>query len=402
MRSTLHHGIRSAALVALVCGASACNESKLDALPSAHTEYHFQGAETPPVDVLFVVDNSGSMQQEQEKLGANFEAFIQHFTNLGLDFQLAVVTTDTSDPNESGKFQGTPAIITPETPQFSRVFLENVAVGTDGSGAESGLEAARLAFSEPVVSTDNIGFLRPDAILAIIIVSDEEDGSDGDDGEPDPQDLTPVDEYVNFFLALKDGNPSKVVMPVIVGDVPGGCQSDDATAEPGVRYHEVANALNGSKSSICGTSEEFSSVLDEIGSQIAGLVTAFPLDYTPDLDSIQVKVDGVVVPRDPMSGWYWDTAIGGIAFAPAAVPPACAVIEISYGVEDFGGPLEQGNAEAPPEECPVELPSFASNSLEGGYFACSVGVPGGTAGVGTFVAGGALLLMMALRRRRDC
>ena len=46
-----------------------------------------------PTDILFVVDNSGSMADEQENLAQNFDQFIQQIAGAG-DYRIAVVTTD--------------------------------------------------------------------------------------------------------------------------------------------------------------------------------------------------------------------------------------------------------------------------------------------------------------------
>src|SRR6185503_15155126 len=50
-------------------------------------------AKPTPADILFVVDNSGSMADEQENLAANFEAFITQIAGAG-DYQIMVATTD--------------------------------------------------------------------------------------------------------------------------------------------------------------------------------------------------------------------------------------------------------------------------------------------------------------------
>lgn len=343
----------------LAAALAACNDPELGALPASHAEVHFQGGQAPPVDVLWVVDNSGSMEQEQTKLGQNFNSFIQYFTALELDFQLAVTTTDTVDANHSGRFQGAPTILTPTTPNLDQAFLQSVAVGINGSGDEKGLEGARLALTEPNLSGPNAGFLRENAILAVIIVSDEEDQSP----------LT-TDQYIDFFKGLKGGDLNKINLSVIVGDVPSGCQSPDADADAGARYHAVADALNGVKASICAT--DFGPVLDQLGSVIAGLATAFPLDYTPVVETIKVKVDGADVPYDELNGWYWNSQLGGIVFAPPAVPDECSVVEISYVVEDYGGPLQEGNNEAPPAQC-SNVQIAGGGSLDGGAIDCSVG-----------------------------
>src|SRR5687768_11484765 len=169
---------------------AACNEQPLDPLPATHSEVHFQGGQAPPVDVLWIVDNSGSMQQEQTKLGNNFGSFIQYFTSLQLDFNMAVITSDV-EVGTKGQFVG--PVMNASTPNLTQAFLNQVNVGTGGSGQERGLEAARLALSEPNLSGPNAGFLRSNAILAIIVVTDEEDGDEWPGGVP------PVQEYIDFY-----------------------------------------------------------------------------------------------------------------------------------------------------------------------------------------------------------
>jgi hypothetical protein len=50
------------------------------------------------IDVLFVIDNSGSMAQEQANLAANIGAFVDVLEALGTDYRIAVTTTDSGNP----------------------------------------------------------------------------------------------------------------------------------------------------------------------------------------------------------------------------------------------------------------------------------------------------------------
>src|SRR5262245_53839080 len=52
-----------------------------------------------PVDVLFVVDNSGSMADEQDRLAAAFPAFLAALQP-DADLHVAIVTTDLTSMNE--------------------------------------------------------------------------------------------------------------------------------------------------------------------------------------------------------------------------------------------------------------------------------------------------------------
>ena len=408
--------LRSAVLGGgLLLSLAGCNNSRLNTLPATNSEVHYQGGGAPPVDVLFVVDNSGSMANEQQNLGANFQQFISYFQALGLDYHLGVTTTDdlktavtedgtTHNPGEQGKLVGNPNILTPQTQNVIGDFTANVNVGIAGWRAERGLESAKLALSNPMRNGANAGFLRDNAILAIIIVSDEEDQSkpygsteptkaEADDASWQAANLTPVADYVNFFLSLKNNNQAMVNLSAIIGDVPGGCPT---SASPGTRYAEAATMLHGVQGSICA--DNFGPILDQIGATVTGLATAYPLQFTPDPSTITVTVDGTVIPMGP-TGWTYNAATNTISFAPNAVPPSCAVIQIDYGVADYGNGIVVGNNEAPPVQCGVTVPPGGGNTLEGGTFSCDV-TTGSTATLGSTLAGFALALGLVIRRRK--
>jgi hypothetical protein len=77
-----------------------------------------------PTDVLFVVDNSGSMLDDQMRLAASFDRFIEAIAGSG-DYQLAVVTTDLDKPN--GEQEG--SVVTLFSDTFP--FVTPVNGGTD-------------------------------------------------------------------------------------------------------------------------------------------------------------------------------------------------------------------------------------------------------------------------------
>ena len=140
------------------------------------------------VDILWVVDNSWSMGEEQANLANNFASFMTYIDQSLIDYQIGVISTDLDDPAHSGRLQGNPKIITRATPNPVTAFAANVQVGTTGGGNEMGLLAAHEALTEPLASTDNTGFHRPEASMALIFVSDEDDKSYGG-----------IDFYIRFF-----------------------------------------------------------------------------------------------------------------------------------------------------------------------------------------------------------
>ena len=86
-----------------------------------------------------------------------------------------IVTTDMDDPNDSGRFQGN--VITPETSNPVYEFTQQANQGSNGSATEQGFAAVQAALTEPLLSGANAGFLRDDATLSVIVVSDEDDSS---------------------------------------------------------------------------------------------------------------------------------------------------------------------------------------------------------------------------------
>lgn len=234
-------------------------------------------AAPPKIDLLFVIDNSDSMKEEQNKLAANFKLFVDELkkTNIG-DLHVGVVATDAQPDAPLGTLirvdKKSRFIKTREVPQsiFERQFASTIQVGVQGSSIEKPLEAMRLALSPKKLNDPNHngGFLRDDSLLVILFVGDEDDCSykgplQEVDIEPDAcrfskqvelkdsngnyiinaqgkrargvlEDLEPVSTYINFLKGLQRsqiivagliGNPSVTIAPGLLLD-PNGCKTD--------------------------------------------------------------------------------------------------------------------------------------------------------------------------------
>ena len=207
------------------------------------------GSEPTPADILFIVDNSGSMADEQANLAANFELFINQIAGPDNDYRIAVVSTDQSSNTErgglrvdnfapdapfeqigtddsactnvgiaTGCFRGpepdTRIISTLELDRQAQIdtFKQNVLVGSCGTGDEEGLEAMIDALEKSQPGRCNSGFIRDNANLVIILVSDE-----NDHGE------ISVDDAVQRLAALKD--PARTRVAAIVGYADGAANN---------------------------------------------------------------------------------------------------------------------------------------------------------------------------------
>jgi hypothetical protein len=169
-------------------------------------------------DLLFVIDDSPSMENEQQKLAAGFPELLAKLDALDppVDYRAAVMTTSVVErfgpcdsklsgsdvqcsadwgatgfacednacvrrfPDEAGKLvaaSGNPAVLERaklSAADFAQKFAQNVAVGTAGSRHEQPLRALHMAMTSGALD----GFWRPDARLVVFIASDEDDCSD--------------------------------------------------------------------------------------------------------------------------------------------------------------------------------------------------------------------------------
>ena len=148
------------------------------------------------MDIVLVVDDSASMGSKQMLLSGTHAATIDTLnafrTRSGglLDYRIGVTSTDTFRASLASGGQGgfvtTPATACLAGP--SRAWLERTdantaaalscraSLGISGSGTERPLEALRLALTTRQAD-QNAGFLRDDALLAFLIVTDEDDSS---------------------------------------------------------------------------------------------------------------------------------------------------------------------------------------------------------------------------------
>jgi hypothetical protein len=229
------------------------------------------------MDLLFVIDNSGSMGEEQMNLGANFPTFINVLDASGLDYRVAVTTTarnynynmvtpigniPQSTSGESGemlkKGSMTKRWIDKNDGNVSATFSVLASVGTSGSGDEMPLGAMRDAFEDRMMDGTNVGFRRQDALLGIVMLTDENDCSYEQSvnlnfGESlCANQMEPPQNY-KTFLDTYAGNPTRWAAAIIAGAGPGACSSGFGNADEATRLIQFKQAVgnNAIISSIC-------------------------------------------------------------------------------------------------------------------------------------------------------
>ncbi len=240
--------------------------------------------ECQKMDIVFVVDDSGSMKEEQANLAANFPKFVsvldQFKTKSGaqLDWRVAVTTTGrdvtykmatpigeipASEKGDNGAFRmksscgPTQRWVPMSDSNAATEFSCLAQVGTGGPSIEMPLESLKLAFNDRMSDGTNKGFLRDDALLALVIITDEDDCSRTDDNFTIQNDVCetmpnvkPIGDYVSMLDAAAKG-PGRWATAVIAGDKACTSSFGDAAEAKRLKQLVATAGKNGIFSSIC-------------------------------------------------------------------------------------------------------------------------------------------------------
>lgn len=364
------------------------------------------------IDILWVIDTSGSMAEEQQALADNFEHFISNFVSKNYDFRIAVTTTAAwerlfNGSSSKAEFRQCPPGVSPphanctgfpiidrDTPNPVDVFITNVMQGISESGDERPFQSMQAALERSLESDSvNYNFHRPDAFLAVIVVSDEDDFSHPSSNHIQvnytPNHNKNWDDIWRYkSSSVSSYNPStscggpcspagpdgvrqfyeNLVFPSYTVD-PVSVYSDyldtftgytgsagvdrrysvssfsiraadqrTATCGAGfggmisVRLNELALSTGGVAADLCGN---FAEELTLIQDQIINLLVKFYLDRRPIQDTIRVYVNGEIVPRADQNGgegWtYGEDLENEVYYITFSTPPEQgATISVDY------------------------------------------------------------------------
>ena len=224
------------------------------------------------VDLLFVIDNSGSMSDEQINLVAGVPSFISEIQAQLSDaesYHVGVITTDAYEFNQGCNEEGAMVIATggddssdavcgpyaegnhymTEQDDLEVAFACAALVGTDGDSDERPAQTLRAALSHDMNGPGgcNEGFLRDDALLVVVIITDEEDDHEVDGCNQDayPGSSGEPPEWFEHVVEAKGGVEENIVVLALIGPPgpdPATCPLLDK-CEGGVDGAEVAERV---------------------------------------------------------------------------------------------------------------------------------------------------------------
>jgi len=261
------------------------------------------------MDILFVIDDSGSMQEEQDHLVLSFPGFVsvidQYMTETGstLDYRIAVTTTGRdidytvtlpgfgsipfSETGPDGAFLGECGLsrdwLERSDPDVTGVFSCRATVGTGGASYEMPLLMTEWAFDDRMSDgTNDPTFLRDDALLALVILTDEDDCSREDNNfdvtttdacDSSTPEIVPLDHFLSFLDTLK-GDRGRWAVAVTAGLT--SCETEWGSAFEATRLKQfVADAGdNAVFTSICDA--DLSAALAEALDTFESACESFP------------------------------------------------------------------------------------------------------------------------------
>jgi hypothetical protein len=305
-------------LALAVC--AACSKQEFG-LPDQSQNFSAGVTYNNKVDVILMVDNSSSMLQYQNKFATEVPAMVNSLNSLGLDYHIAVVTSDMRTGGNGGRFVGTPRYLTKSTPNLVGILQSRVTIGQNGSDLERGLESIKTVLQPSYLGGEGAGFFRDDALLAMIVLTNEDDYS-----------TDSVSSLEAFFDALKPpfkGTTKSWVMNFIgVVTIDGQCRTTADFKEAGLRYMALADYTGGIKNSVCDTS--LSTAVSNVRKRIVEIMSEYKLDRPPVLSSIHVTINGVTVPQDATNGWTYHSDTNSIRFHGSAQPGAFDSVKVDY------------------------------------------------------------------------
>lgn len=372
------YSILLTAITAVVLVACEKNDRSFSILPDDAT-FKQSGEFIPQkIDIVWVIDNSGSMESSQQNLVRNFNSFIKKFQDLKYDYRMVVTSTDawkanfSSNTNQSTLLKSwrrgeitkdssnnyffSPdsgvSVISRSTENVEQSFVTNALQGISGTGDERAFHSITTALN----FSDNQSFRRSDAFLAVIIVSDEDDFSANTEtcvaceydleSNSDPLELTQSSGPLSLKMLYQDsrlipvssyydqirqyvGSDKFSVNTIMVQD--NGCKAELNNSftgrRLGRRYLELSKMTNGVQTSLCS---DFSSNLKLISDSIVKVASQYKLEREPIIESLRVYVDNNLIPQNTDNGWTYDSSTMLITFNGDAVPALGSLVRITF------------------------------------------------------------------------
>lgn len=270
------------------------------------------------VDIALVIDDSGSMQEEQNNLSTKLNDLVVSLKDA--NWQIGVVTTTVSSVLGIDRCKLT--LIKSSDNDSEEKFIKAVTPGVNGDGNEQGIRAAVNA-----LKCNEKPWVRPNSTVAVLIVSDEDNCSDnGSDC------LLSASRSEQFLIDYVEQDLKRDVgrNAGFYGIFAPPSESCPTAGQIGKQYQKLVDyKANGSQNygNICDSS--YKSTLERISGNIAKLLSSqFTLKHNPSADSVAVQ--GVKSNGDAITAADYRVDGNVITFRTGSEPALGSDINVTY------------------------------------------------------------------------
>ncbi|GEM_PF-3144381 len=289
-------------------------------------------------DFLFVVDDSGSMGDDQDALSKAADQFTAEMQGSGVAYRTAIITTgdgateqNLSNASEYGAYKVLKAYGIIEN-NASR-FKEQLVQGINGSWTETGIwnaeQALQIAGERNATGNGvltQLGMPESNASLSVVIISDEPSQypSRSTGGvEFNVSDNLFVDRDITVFAIV---DPGYNYSTSGIFDEYNQSQYDDLATITGGAISDIRNTKTEANGSVV---LDYSYIMHKIAVEAGGASSSFVLTH-PAASISAVSVNGTVIQHDTTNGYTYVQSSQSIVFHGTAVPPNGASIVVTY------------------------------------------------------------------------
>lgn len=260
------------------------------------------------LDIVWVIDNSGSMGEYQQEVISNTDLFMSEFSKVsGITWKMGLLSSDSESWTSKNPYIGFKVNepLNSSIPNAIQLFKKSVDdLGISGSATET--------FFKPVIDAltqypDFVSDVKSQ--LAVIFVTDAQEQS--------PQSVT-SQSFLNFLKGFKKGDLSKITVYGAFAADDFGCDSQEgAWNYVGSKYEDVIKATKGKAVKLCDS--QFGKALATIGNDLAQKVTRYriPIAARPRLGTLKVTYHDKPLKGGPIEQggiWYYDYDLSSIVF----------------------------------------------------------------------------------------
>ncbi len=282
----------------------------------------YEVSTVPIADIIWVIDESGSMYEEQTSVANNAVNFFNRAIAYGLDFRMGVVDVGIVNngrfctaQGQSGDYFLGPGNLA----QFQQCVLEPWGAGQEEGGTENGITQGYNAIVNHLPrQAASPSRIRPDATLVVIYVSDERaeelktNCGAGEGSGTASIDPTCMWSQIGPTVQLLQGASSTGGIGkahALIGPPPTGCDTAD---QVGQGYLDIVQYMGGQIGSICQT--DLGPTLQVIIEDIVASSSPVRLLHHPISLSLSVSKDGLPLPRSRVAGFDYRASANTIVF----------------------------------------------------------------------------------------